>query len=269
MRTLVQLSDLHFGRIDEQLLGPLAEAVRRVSPSVVVISGDLTQRARHPEFIAARAFLRRLPGPQIVIPGNHDIPLYNVFDRLMRPMVGFRHYIESEPMPHFIDEHIAVAGINTARSLVLKNGRIGADQLAALRRFFSTLPDELVKVVVTHHPLEAGLLIEDDELVGGAEQAMRAFADCGVDVLLSGHLHTSYSGDTGHRYALAGYEALAVSATTATSTRVRGETNGFNVLHLQKHAVAVERYQWWPSDKCFRAGRTLTFRRQAQGWEAA
>src|SRR3954471_18543059 len=99
MAVLVHLSDLHFGRVDERLLDPLVAAVMAARPDVVVISGDLTQRARRSEFEAARAFIARLPTPRVIVPGNHDVPLYNVAARLLRPVARFRKYIEADPLP--------------------------------------------------------------------------------------------------------------------------------------------------------------------------
>ncbi|MGZ8265598.1 MAG: metallophosphoesterase, partial [Burkholderiales bacterium] len=99
MRTLVHLSDLHFGRVNEAVLGPLARRIGAIAPDVVVVSGDLTQRARKRQFRAARAFLDTLPTPQIVVPGNHDIPLYNVFARFLTPLRNYRRYIGNDLEP--------------------------------------------------------------------------------------------------------------------------------------------------------------------------
>ena len=148
MRTLVHLSDLHFGRIDESLLDPLVASVEEARPDVVVVSGDLTQRARSSQFSAAAAFLARLPSPRIVVPGNHDVPLYNVFDRFVRPLDKFRRYIEPDLSPEYIDAEIAVLGVNTARSLVVKNGRINEEQVAAVRAVLLPLADEVMKVLL-------------------------------------------------------------------------------------------------------------------------
>src|SRR5438105_1578518 len=133
MRTVVHLSDLHFGRVDRRLLTPLVESVTMAAPDVVVVSGDLTQRARTGEFLEARDFLARLPQPQVVVPGNHDVPLYNVLDRFVRPLAKFRRYVEPSLAPRHVDDEIAVLGINTARSLVVKNGRVNQRQIALLR----------------------------------------------------------------------------------------------------------------------------------------
>ena len=146
MRTLVHLSDLHFGRVDQALLGPLRELVERIAADVVVISGDLTQRAKVEEFEEARAFLDSLPGPQIIVPGNHDISLYNVFRRFMRPLARYKRYITDELEPVFIDDEIAVVGVNTARSLTIKDGRISHEQVAGLRARLAGLPPQVTRI---------------------------------------------------------------------------------------------------------------------------
>ena len=267
MRTLVHLSDLHFGRVDPLLLTPLAECVHALSPDVVVVSGDLTQRARSAEFLLAKEFLERLPGPRVVVPGNHDVPLHNLAARLLRPLEKFRRYIEPSLSPSFIDPEIAVFGVNTARSLVVKNGRISEVQVRELREAFNNLGEVTVKVVVTHHPFDVPSHADAAQLVGRAGMAMSEFARCGVDVLLAGHLHAGHGGDTGGRYALAGYGALALSAGTATSTRGRGEANSFNLLRLEKHRVELERFEWVHKSQRFSAADHQLFVREHKGWK--
>jgi len=124
MRTLVHLSDLHFGRVDPALVEPLIQLVGRIRPDVVVVSGDLTQRARTEQFKEARRFLDSLPAPQIVVPGNHDVPLHNVVSRFLQPLDKYRRYITDDLEPFYVDDAIAVLGINTARSLTIKRGRV-------------------------------------------------------------------------------------------------------------------------------------------------
>src|SRR6267143_6988102 len=108
MRTLVHLSDLHFGRVDKQLIDPLISAVTEVSPDLVAVSGDLTQRARSHQFREARVFLDALPKPQIVVPGNHDVPLHNPFTRFLQPLDKYRRYITDDLEPAYVDEEIVV-----------------------------------------------------------------------------------------------------------------------------------------------------------------
>ena len=201
-----------------------------------------------------------------MVAGNHDVPLHNVVHRWLRPLDKFRRHIESNPSPSFVDAEIAVLGVNTARSLVLKNGRINAAQLESVRETFARVDEETIKVVVTHHPFDVPPLINARERVGRAELAMAAFAQCSVDVLLAGHLHTSRTAGTGDRYPLSGYEALVVSAGTATSTRGRGEANSFNVLRLHKTRVEVERFEWVAARHGFVPVLQEVFERRLKGW---
>lgn len=266
MRTVVHLSDLHFGKVDAALLTPLVEAVSACAPDVVVVSGDLTQRARTAQFLEAKTFLARLPQPQIVVPGNHDVPLHNIANRLFKPFEKFQRYIEPNLTPSVVDAQIAIVGLNSARSLVMKGGRVNVEQLDSLRAAFERVGDDVIKVVVTHHPVDVAADVDAGERVGRAELAMAMFAQCGVDVLLAGHLHTSRSAGTGERYALSGYEALMVSAGTATSTRGRGEANAFNVLRLEKQRVEIERFEWSAEHRRFGPASKEIFERKLKGW---
>src|SRR5574343_1234441 len=180
MRTIVHLSDLHFGRVDQALLAPLQRCVAALQPDVLVVSGDLTQRARTAEFQAARAFLDTLPGPQIVVPGNHDIPLYNVASRFLAPLRKYTRYVTLDLMPEYVDDEIAVLGINTARSLTIKDGRINRQQIEQIHQRMSALDPHLTRIVVTHHPFDMPDDYDAKDLVTRAPQAMQAFANCGV-----------------------------------------------------------------------------------------
>ena len=267
MRTLVHLSDLHFGRIDEATVEPLAQTVAALKPEVVVVSGDLTQRARSEQFKEAREFLDTLPSPQIIVPGNHDVPLYNLFARFLQPLDKYRRYITEDLEPFYSDEEIAVLGINTARSLTIKDGRINVEQVEKIRGRLCPFRDEVTKIIVTHHPfdLPEGHQREED-LVGRAQLAMEALAACGADLLLSGHLHLGRTGHTAKRYQISGHSALVVQAGTATSTRGRGEANSFNVIRIQHPHINVERHVWQPEGVRFNPSTTETFKHTADGW---
>ena len=267
MRKIVHLSDLHFGRIDARVVGPLAEAVRRLRPSLVVVSGDLTQRARSSQFREARAFLDSLPRPQVVVPGNHDVPLWDFVARFARPFGKFRRYVSEDLEPFYEDEEIAVAGVNTARSWTRKYGRVNERQVAALRERLCSYGAEVFKLVVTHHPFDLPPGHDEREIVGRARMAMEALASCGTDILLAGHLHVSHTGHTAERYQISGHSALFVQAGTATSTRGRGEANSFNVVRLKHPHAQVERRVWQAETESFRAGPAETFRRTREGWE--
>ena len=250
MRTIVHLSDLHFGRIDPLLPEPLAESVEAVRPDLVAVSGDLTQRARPEQFEQARAFLDALPSPQIVVPGNHDVPLYNAYLRFFGGLRRFRRYISEDLEPTYADEEMAIIGLNSARSLAFKGGRISFRQVEQAREWLCRFPRRVARIIVTHHPfdLPPG---HGGRVVGRAQTAMRRLAGCGADLFLSGHLHLGYTGDTSTRYEIQGLSALIVQAGTATSTRSRGEANSFNVIRIDPLEMEVERMSWDPLRRRF------------------
>jgi 3',5'-cyclic AMP phosphodiesterase CpdA len=269
MRTIVHLSDLHFGRVDQALLGPLRDLIHSIAPNVVVISGDLTQRAKSEQFEEARAFLDTLPGPQIVVPGNHDISLYNVFRRFVKPLDRYKRYITDDLDPIFVDEEIAVVGVNTARSLTIKDGRLNKEQVDGIRSQLAGLAPNITRIVVTHHPFDLPTSFEEKDLVNRAEMAMEVFAECGVDVLLAGHMHLSHAASTASRYRIDAYAALVVQAGTATSTRGRGEVNSFNLLRVEHERVEIDRYGWDALTKTFRVVATEKFLRSGNVWAEA
>jgi 3',5'-cyclic AMP phosphodiesterase CpdA len=269
MRTLVHLSDLHFGRVNQTLIGPLTKLVEDIHPDLVVVSGDLTQRARTVEFKQARMFLDTLPTPQIIVPGNHDISLHNMFSRFLQPLVKYQRYITSDLQPFHLDGEIAVVGINTARSLTIKDGRINAEQIAQIRARLCALGSHIIKIIVTHHPFDLPIHYGNQELVGRAPLAMQAFANCGANVLLAGHMHVGHAGSTAARYQIGNYSALVVQAGTATSTRGRGEANSFNVLRIAPSHIAIDRYEWAGQQAGFALATTEEFERVSNGWANA
>lgn len=268
MRRIVHLSDLHFGRVDEALLPALVETIHAARPDVVVVSGDLTQRARRREFAAARDFLATLPFPQIVVPGNHDVPLYNVYMRAFHPLRRFRHFFGEQTAPFHVDEELAVVGLNTARSLTFKDGRINTEQVAEVCSRLQPLGDEVTRVVVTHHPFQGTDARPGDGLVGRAEMAVAGFARCNIDLVLSGHLHAGQAALSGARYEHADYSALLVQAGTATSVRRRGEPNSFNMISIERPHMTVERLMWDGARNLFVVSTQERFTKVDGAWKA-
>ena len=229
MRRLAHISDLHFGREDPLLIRELLADLRRLEPTLVAVSGDLTQRARRRQFLSARAFLERIPCPKIVVPGNHDIPLYNPVRRFLLPLHRWRRYIASDMDPLYIDDEMAVLGVNTARSLAFVNGRISDRQIALLRFRLCNIPDHIFKIVVTHHPFIPPP-IPPYSIVGRAAKALAVLEECGVDVLLAGHYHVGYSDDIrSHHETIRSH--ILVSQASTLSTRLRREPGGVQCLH--------------------------------------
>lgn len=265
MRRIVHLSDLHFGRVNPGLLGPLTRTVKEVEPHLIAVSGDLTQRARSYQFQEARLFLDSLPSPQIVVPGNHDIPLHNLFARFFEPLTKYKRYITNDLQPVYQDDELIIIGVNTARSSVLKGGRINESQVVRLREKFCSLDDRVVKAVVTHHPFDLPEGHNERDLVGRAKMAMTGLADCGADLFLAGHLHVSHTGHT-KRYKIHGHSALVVQAGTATSTRERGEANSFNLLSIAHPEITVERFVWNALTASFSVSSVERFTHGDEGW---
>jgi 3',5'-cyclic AMP phosphodiesterase CpdA len=261
LRTIVHLSDLHFGRVDARLLQPLAALVNQLRPDLVAVSGDLTQRAKPEQFIAARAWLDTLLAPKLVVPGNHDIPYYRVWERFLSPLGNYRKYIDGNVEPDFVDEEMAVVGINSARSLTFKGGRVNAAQLERLRARLAPLPASLLRIVVTHHPFAQPEGADEDDIVGRAPMATAVFRELGIDLMLSGHVHTSLAAR------IDGHAALVVQAGTATSTRGRGEVNSFNVLRIDGDQVDIERHGWGEQQRDYRAVERQRFVRGGRGWQ--
>ena len=266
MRTLVHISDLHFGRVDHALLAPLRERIESLSPHVVAVSGDLTQRAKPWQFREAKAFLDTLPQPQVVVPGNHDVPLYNVFQRMFTPLAKYRRFVTHDLEPAYIDDEIAVVGVNTARSLTFKRGSINERQVEGVMRKIGALHEKVARIVVTHHPFDVPEGHRETDLVRHASQAMKKLAQCGADILLAGHLHQTRISHSAERYRIPGHSALIVQAGTATSVRGRGEANSFNALHLTADDLRIERWHWDGSARTFELGATERFLRAPGGW---
>ena len=268
MRKIVHLSDIHFGTADHAVVNRAVEKINEIGPDIVIVSGDLTQRARSDEFRQAREFLDRLPMPQIVVPGNHDVPLYNVFDRLFRGTKKFERYITNDLSPKYVDNEMAIVGVNTARSLTIKNGRINQEQVDHIRSTFAGLSDEMLKVVVTHHPFDLPEGYDGHDVVGRAKKAMPLIADCGGDVFLAGHLHVSNIDTTAKRYKLEnGRVALVIQAGTAASARVRGEAHSFNLIEFDGPMLRVERLECPSIERGFVPAEHKIYEKRKIGWE--
>src|SRR5918993_3204792 len=268
MRRIIHLSDVHFGRTDPAVVTAVLALVRRLDPHLVAVSGDLTQRARAWQFRAARAFLDALPCPQLVVPGNHDVPLYDVARRFLDPLGNYKRYITTNLRPVHADQEFVAVGLNTTRSFTVKDGTIRPSDLRHAREALDGRSEEAVKIVVAHHPFE----YPDDASMrwqkAAVIRALEALAAAGADVFLTGHLHLSYTGHTAARYRIAGRTAVIVEAGTATSTRQRGETNSFNLLHVERSQIVVERWQWQQGSSEFIIADAQTFDRSATGWSA-
>lgn len=260
MRTIAHLSDLHFGRHDPAIVEALLQTLEASSADVVVVSGDFTQRALKSEFAEARRFLDRITAPKLVVPGNHDVPLYNVVSRFLNPFDHFHSFVApvGSVTGSYADDEVAILGINTARRLTRKNGRVSVEQMAEIRRVFGQAPAEAFKILVSHHPLGIPTGSGAVDLAGRSRPALTAIAEAGVHVLLSGHYHRASIGGIAAEMSPGG-SVLVVHAGTAVSTRTRGsDGNSFNLIRVEPNLLSATVMLWTPG-RGFGEGRTCTF----------
>ncbi|HYN45528.1 MAG TPA: metallophosphoesterase [Allosphingosinicella sp.] len=274
MARIAHLSDVHFGAHDPAVVSGVEAWLAAERPDLVAISGDFTQRATVDQYREAAAFLDRLEAAGLKtlgVPGNHDVPLYDVVQRFTRPLHRYRRYIDDDLCPWFESDRLAVLGINTARSLTFKDGRISHEQMEIIRDRFRDVPQDRTKVLVTHHPLfempigEAG---EESEAVGRQNEALDAVADAGVHILLAGHFHRSFTQSARRMVKNAG-PSLVIQAGTATSTRLReGEAQSFNLIETHHDTeVNVQVIGW--DGAAFQGGSRARYAFDGANWEAA
>ncbi len=253
MLTLLHISDLHFG---PPYLPVVGEAVLRLAPrlrpDVVVVSGDLTQRAKPEQFAAARDYLKQLPDvPQVVVPGNHDIPLYRVVERLTDPLGQYRRHIsEQTDRVWKLDGAVLVALDSTSPFRAISNGRIHKDQLDFVAEALRDAPEGAARIVVAHHHFVPAPDYESDSTMPKAKRALNLFLELGVDLILGGHLHRAYIGNTLDIYAGRRRERgiIVVQCGTTTSRRGRGrerEKNTLNLIKVGEHMLRVTHYMYF------------------------
>ncbi|RJG54211.1 metallophosphoesterase [Sphingobium terrigena] len=271
MARIAHLSDIHFGAHDPRIVDAATAWLEQHRPDLVIISGDLTQRARVEQFRAASAWLNRLRAAGLkllVIPGNHDIPLYDVMRRFAAPLDRYKRYISPDLCPWYEDDEVAILGLNTARSLTIKDGRINHDQMDMLRQRFAPVASAKTRILVTHHPLFAmpiGRGGELSEAVGQHDDAVQAASEAGVHLALAGHFHRTYAQAARKMVEKAG-GALIIQAGTATSTRLRNaEPQSFNWLHVRRHDEMEIQVIVWDGAGFQRASH-VEYRHDGQDW---
>jgi 3',5'-cyclic AMP phosphodiesterase CpdA len=249
MRRIAHVSDMHFGKFDPAVSRGLFNTLIELNPHFVIVSGDLTQRARNSEFEDAKKFFAGLQAAGIAwmaIPGNHDIaPFYTPLSRLFTPFKKYRKYISDRTQLFYTDEEVAVTSINTVRRLQIENGRVTRAQIEEVRMWFSALPKHVVRLVVTHHPLYRHPTKRLRTPAWRIGKSMSKLRETGVDVYISGHLH---------RTSFRRSDALVVQAGTV-SERLRGEMPSFNLLTIDSPHFKVETYRWEPESGVFKPGR--------------
>jgi 3',5'-cyclic AMP phosphodiesterase CpdA len=269
MLTLAHLSDLHFGRLDPAVAESLRKHLLSAPPDVVIVSGDFTQRARRGQFRAAAEWVKSLPGQKLVVPGNHDVPLLNVWARLVDPLGRYRRYVTSDLRPVLRAGEATILGINSAArgswrwNGFWKDGSIRRHDVREIRLFFEKNPSEL-RVVVTHHPLA----VDDDRYARDRArryvEALAAFAEARVDLILYGHIHIPHAQLTevgGRRM------VLAMSGTSTSVRRRAGQANSYNRIVVDADRMTVDVMSHSAGE--FVIARRACFARSPDGWQSA
>jgi 3',5'-cyclic AMP phosphodiesterase CpdA len=241
---LLHLSDPHFGTEQARPVKALKQLCADLKPELVVVSGDLTQRARHSQFIDAKNFLESLGCPYLVIPGNHDIPLFHLPRRIWRPFYRFQQCFGSLE-PQVETEHFFVIGLNTIKSHHHTKGSISLRQIEHVAQQLRQAPVHKHKIVVSHQPFMVGL--HDTEAAKDIPRlmlpALKRWASCGLQALLHGHFHHSIVYDLNTHFLLGqAHPVLDIQAGTALSHRLRHSLP--NSVNVVRDDLTVQRYDY-------------------------
>ncbi len=227
MSVLLQISDTHFGTEQPTVVEALVALAVHQRPDVVVLSGDITQRARPSQFRAAKAFADRLGAPVLAVPGNHDIALFNLWSRLARPYARYAEVFGENLEPVLSSKDLLVIGVNTTRAWRHKNGEVSSAQIDRVANLLGVASPQQLRLVVVHHPAAVTQAKERTNLLRGHHAALRVWSAAGADLVLGGHIHLPYT------LALHGLARgmWVLQAGTAVSSRTRpGAPNSVNIL---------------------------------------
>jgi 3',5'-cyclic AMP phosphodiesterase CpdA len=256
---LAHLSDIHFGGENVAAVTAAGELLRAEAFDLIIISGDLTQFGEIGEFDAAAAWLKTLPGPILVTPGNHDSPYIAWFERFFSPFGRFERIIGPVDAQTHVGEGFVVRGVNTARGVQPRanwsKGQISPDQTRAAADWLCAAPDSQLKVLVCHHPLMEMIGGPMTGKVWGGAAAAQAFAECRVDLVLSGHIHAPFA----LPYPFGDCKTYAAGAGTL-SVRERGVPAGFNIVEADDNEIWIKAQAWTGSH--FETSRTWALERR-------
>ena len=247
MTVLLQISDPHFGTERPAVVEALLQLALQERPVIVVVSGDITQRARRAQFAAAKEFVSRLAAPAIVaVPGNHDIPLFNVLARSFFPYRGFQSVFGEQLEPEWESPEFRVVCVNTTRAARHKDGEVSAEQIDRVSQLLRAATPEQVRVVVTHQPVYVLKGSEVHNRLHGYAQAISSWSAAGADIIMGGHIHLPYIAPLHDHCEDVTRRCWVVQAGTAVSCRVRKrQSNSVNIIkRTPQMGCFVERWDY-------------------------
>jgi 3',5'-cyclic AMP phosphodiesterase CpdA len=247
MTVLLHLSDMHFGTERAEVVDALTRFAQRLGPALVVASGDITQRARPAQFAQARRFIDALGAPALVLPGNHDIPLFDVARRAFAPYSRFEAAFGRGREPRVVLPTVWVAGVRTTRAWRHKHGQVSADQAEAAAAWLQGAPAGVLRVVVTHQPLAWARDADRNDRLRGGREAARIWAAAGVHLVLGGHIHLPYFMPVDGLWRELPRRLWLAQAGTAVSCRVRPEA-GNSVNLVRQIGLGRWRLERWDHD---------------------
>ncbi|MGQ9827134.1 MAG: metallophosphoesterase family protein [Roseiflexus sp.] len=236
---LMHISDLHAGRpFHPRVAEQLAREAHDLRPDLLIISGDLVQRADFTsQWEEIVHYLKCLPEPRLIIPGNHDVPLFHLFERFFRPLDRYRRHISPNLNPVFESPGLVVVGGNSAHGWTIDGGYVDPEQQWVMERRFARYPDNVCKIAVLHHGVVRPPGYEKRSIIRNADEVMQTLERSGVDVLLCGHHHVAYVGVAGNTRRL-----IVCQSGTSTSRRVRTGMRGrnaYNVLLIEDSTIHI------------------------------
>ncbi|SDY11322.1 metallophosphoesterase family protein [Citreimonas salinaria] len=261
---LVLIADLHFGHESPSLVSRLHAAITGARPDLIVVAGDFVQRARASQYRPARAFVDELTAPWIAVPGNHDIPLFNLPARLLAPRAAFRRWIGPETEPVWEGDGARVIGLDTTDRWSHQRGRVDKRQIDRVGAMIREAGDRL-PIILAHHPFHHRPEVAKS-LMRGAPEALDAWAECGAHVILSGHLHTFLVEPFVARKSDG--QTLQVHCGTSASSRLRGQDNDFAILDVGHRSIEVTRMVFSEGAAFDRASR-MAYTAGPDGWVQA
>lgn len=250
-KSIIHISDLHFGKINPNVLDSLLTLINTQKVDCVVVTGDITQRARSHQFLAALDFLKKVKAPIISVPGNHDVPLYNIIQRLFTPFKKYNKYIKSFSPSIYKDNDMIIAGIITNNIYTIKDGKISQEEISALYKVFEQNPAHPIRIIACHHPVFKPTT--NPSILHLQKQAL----ELKPLIILSGHDHQSsveYIDNENEKY------PLLINAGTATSNRTRKEANSLNHIEINFTDIIIKNFIFEEDKFELKTSRTFRYK---------